>query len=301
MAIVGWIILGVLVLILVFGLLVLYFPISYRIQGKKSPLDMSAHVKIKWLFGFVRVLFDYPKPGKPVGKILFFTVGEKRQKRQKKKKKADEQPQTEEKSSQGSDPGQNNAEMSAATSEDFAKETIPEEQTIVQSTHESQDSEAGHRPEINTGKKSKKRVKSRTEKRSLIDRLNFFKKECEFYRKLWIHENTQALLKEAFGRISLVFRNVVPRKIRGIIHFGAGTPDITAFVYGVYCAGKTLFPKKLEAEFEPDFENVILEGEFEIKGHFMLITVLWNAARLFFDKRLKWIRGKLDRHKESLG
>ena len=72
-------ILGILLLILlgialVVILLVLFFPVCYKMSGKKNAEEMQFAAKIKWLFGLVRVSYSYPVPGKLLAKVLFFTV-----------------------------------------------------------------------------------------------------------------------------------------------------------------------------------------------------------------------------------
>ena len=72
-------ILGILLLILlgialVVILLVLFFPVCYKVSGKKTAEEMLFDAKMKWLFGLVRVTYSYPVPGKLLTKVLFFTV-----------------------------------------------------------------------------------------------------------------------------------------------------------------------------------------------------------------------------------
>ena len=72
--ILGILLLCILGLAIAFVLLVLFFPICYKISGKKDAEQMSIHVRASWLLGFLRVCFDYPDPGKLLIKLLFFTV-----------------------------------------------------------------------------------------------------------------------------------------------------------------------------------------------------------------------------------
>lgn len=72
-------ILGILLLVLLgialtVILLVLFFPLCYKASGQKSVDEMRFSVKVRWLFGLVRIFYDYPQPGKLLAKILFFTV-----------------------------------------------------------------------------------------------------------------------------------------------------------------------------------------------------------------------------------
>ena len=69
MAVVGYTLLGILILLLVLILVVLFFPISYRVDGKKNADGLFVNAKVKWLFGLLRVLYDYPKPAEVKIKI----------------------------------------------------------------------------------------------------------------------------------------------------------------------------------------------------------------------------------------
>ena len=83
-------ILGILLLILlgialVVILLVLFFPVCYKMSGKKTAEEMLFDAKMKWLFGLVRVSYSYPVPGKLLAKVLFFTVYDSSDERKEKK------------------------------------------------------------------------------------------------------------------------------------------------------------------------------------------------------------------------
>ena len=83
-------ILGILLLVLLgialtVILLVLFFPLCYKASGQKSVDEMRFSVKVRWLFGLVRIFYDYPQPGKLLAKILFFTVYDSSDERKEKK------------------------------------------------------------------------------------------------------------------------------------------------------------------------------------------------------------------------
>ena len=83
-------ILGILLLVLLgialtVILLVLFFPLCYKAYGQKSADEMRFSVKVRWLFGLVRIFYDYPQPGKLLAKVLFFTVYDSSNERKEKK------------------------------------------------------------------------------------------------------------------------------------------------------------------------------------------------------------------------
>ena len=83
-------ILGILLLVLLWIaltviLLVLFFPLCYKASGQKSVDEMRFSVKVRWLFGLVRIFYNYPQPGKLLAKILFNTVYDSSDERKEKK------------------------------------------------------------------------------------------------------------------------------------------------------------------------------------------------------------------------
>ena len=71
--------LGIIVLVLLAVLaavllLVLFFPVSYRVQGRKDAEVMECSARAAWLFGLLRVRYVYPEPGKVRVKLLWFPL-----------------------------------------------------------------------------------------------------------------------------------------------------------------------------------------------------------------------------------
>jgi hypothetical protein len=72
--VIGIIIGSLLGLLLLLVLLILFLPVRYRGDGHRNEDGMGLQVKLRWLFGLVRVHFCYPKPGNWVVKLLCFTI-----------------------------------------------------------------------------------------------------------------------------------------------------------------------------------------------------------------------------------
>lgn len=70
----GIILLVLLCVIIVFLLLVLFFPVSYKISGKKDAEAFSLSARVNWLFGLLRVRYEYPEPGRLTVRILWFRL-----------------------------------------------------------------------------------------------------------------------------------------------------------------------------------------------------------------------------------
>ena len=306
MVIVGYILLGILILLLCILLALFFFPISYRVEGKKGTEGFALKARVKWLFGFVRAAFDLPEPGNPIVKVAFFTVVGK-------EKNARKKPSKHEK-----DPGEANTGGDGKEAE--TDDTVPDSQA--------ENGETDTDPRVENGKPStnSKAENSKTEAAFLAENheaegddapadsknksdkkkksgfsLSKLKEEYDFYRELWEEEDTKPFVKDALLRVLHLLKNLFPRKIRGWITFGAASPDVTGYVYGLYCVCKSLWPKRVLLELTPDFTDQVLEAHFLVKGHFTVFTIVLDALKIWFDKRLKKIRKSLDEHKNGSG
>lgn len=335
MAIVGWILLSIILLLITVILLVLFFPIFYRLEFRKTALTQESSfvsekadeqqrsvstltlsvpvecsVKVSWLFGLIRALFDYPKPCKPIVKVAFFTVfgKEGKQKAQKKKGKSEtpaadlgelvgadhknEQDKAEALQTDGAD----ETEVDQAfldTADDASRE--PEETQQTDDYEGSDSTAASATASVRNAKAEGTNKKGKL--KSLRDRIS---KEAHFYHALWLEEDTKPFVKDTLTRVLHILKNVMPRSIRGRVLFGAGSPDVTGYVYGGYCVGSSMFPKRICLCLEPDFERQVFEGEVVIKGHFMVFTLILDGLRVFFDRRLKKIRRKIKHHQNKM-
>lgn len=335
MAVIGWILLGILGFILFLLILILFFPISYRIEGKKGVSDpASLSAKAWWLFGFIRAIFNYPKPGKPIVKVLFFTVFGKEKKRigQDDQGKAESQTQQTDQAGadeqalpngQGTD-GRTKADGLAGTDGQQQTDGLADKDSQASPTEHGTDdqgktdagdptpSETANMPTDQSestqakenGKDEKTEVPHAGKRKGFLDKLRNAKKcisaEYHFYKKLWEAEDTKPFVKETLARIFHILRNLLPRKLSGSLRFGAASPDITGYIFGIYCIISSYFSKKFRFSFDPDFENEVLEAEIRIDGHFCVIVLLWDGLRIFFDRRLRKIKKRIEHHQDKM-
>ena len=324
MAIVGKILLGILLFILILLLLILFLPICYRVKGKIDAEGKSLNAKVSWFFGLIRLRFDYPEPARPILKLAFFTLTGKEEKESNEKQEESGKEDRPEESGKEDVPGKEAEESLDKLEENPEKPVVSEEETKLEqdkaeelSAEESEESptessvesdearndndESESPEEKKKAKKLPKVRKSKEEKESEKARKKEkFQKlldDVKYYKALWEEKDTQPFVKDALARVLHVLKNLLPKKIRGRILFGAASPDVTGYVYGVYCVLKTMYPKRFSLEVTPDFERKVLEADLLIKGRFMVITLLIDALRIFFDKRFRALRQKIDLRK----
>lgn len=280
MAVVGRILLGILILLPVILLLILFFPVSYRLEGKKTPDSFSAGVRVGWLFGLVRLLFYYPEPGKPLIKIAFFTLRKFQRKRGSgiSRRKV---PQNKEESVSEPDTVREASDKADAAPSQGVSDPVESPETSEKKTEQ----------KYTEQKKNKKKV-------SFSDIRSKIRSEAEFYLGLWRQDATKTLVAEMFLRLGKIMKNVFPRKVRGRLVFGASSPDVTGYAYAVYSILSTKFPRRFSLAFYPDFQKEVLEGEILIAGRVTLFTVLWNSLRILLDKRLHSLWKTVNKHRK---
>ena len=191
------------------------------------------------------------------------------------------------------------------------EESITEESTTEESSSEENLSEVTSSTEVREdSKETDKSVEDQPKQESETDSNDNDKKkkpfketvqklldDIKYYKELWEDGNTKPFVKDALSRVLHILKNLMPRKIKGYVLFGAASPDVTGYVFGAYSVCRTLYPKRFFLTLEPDFEQKVLEGDLIIKGYFCVFTLLFDALRILFDKRLKVLRKKLDARK----
>ena len=301
-------ILGILLLILlgialVVILLVLFFPVCYKMSGKKNAEETQFAAKIKWLFGLVRVSYSYPVPGKLLAKVLFFTVYDSSEKKKNSAPGEDthaapERDITEEaretsRTSEPSDASETSGQTLLSHDSDIAK-TDPATDTEASADAKISVEENPPVPQQETstfGKIAGFFEKIRYTIRKICDKIKYILKNISFYRELWNDPDTKGLLQHAGKRIGHILKRLRPRKLNVNARAGTGSPDTTGYLYGIY---GMILPKLGKGVcITPDFEQAILEGDFKASGHFTVACVLFHSARLLLDKRLQQLKLKI--------
>lgn len=299
-------ILGILLLILlgialVVILLVLFFPVCYKVSGKKTAEEMLFDAKMKWLFGLVRVTYSYPVPGKLLTKVLFFTVYDSSEKEKNSasgedthtapKKDITEAAQETSRTSESSDTSGTSGQTLLSDDTDRAK-TDPATDTEAYANAKTSVEENLPVPQQETsGKIAVFFEKIRYTIRKICDKIKYILKNISFYRELWNDPDTKGLLQHAGKRIGHILKRLRPRKLKVNARIGTGSPDTTGYLYGIY---GMILPKLGKGVcITPDFEQAILEGDLKASGHFTVACVLFHSARLLIDKRLQQLKLKI--------
>lgn len=313
----------VLILVLV---LLLFWPVTYRLEGQKSEAETTWKFRALWLFGLARAGYRYPDPGRLTVKLLWFTLYDSGA------EAADTESSSDTQNTAAKNTGTKNAETTRSETINSAKhkqtedadlreearstETCTKEQqnaaqqNTMQQDKESKDSSA---EEPGPGKKQttedaakksritfKERLFAKIEKikytiRKIYDKIRHILGEVDYYKELLQDEDTRALLTHARKRIGRVLHHIRPRTLKADILFGTGSPDTTGYAYGIY----GMFSPQLGKDIciTPDFTQQVLTGRIYAAGHVTVFTLLIHVMALLSDKRLRILIRRLKTHK----
>ena len=123
--------------------------------------------------------------------------------------------------------------------------------------------------------------------------------EITFYKDLATGQEGSAFLKHLKKRVLKILKKVKPRKYKVKIVFGADSPDITGYAVAGYGMILPRIKKPNYFDLQTDFTQAVFEGTFDIKGHFILFTIVFNGLMLLLDQNFKKLRRRLKKHKHT--
>ena len=272
----GWCLLFLFIFLLVVLVLIFFYPLSYRAEGRKDEENLFLQACVTWLFGLVRVRYEYPSPGKVIVKVFFFTVfdsGKKPGKRKDTKKECektasgDRHPNPKDQSN--ADPQTANKSLSDSLSG----------QSAEQATDDAKDSGIAER------------IWALWEKiiytiRQICDKIRKIFESLNYYTALLEEEDTKLLFSHVLVRSKQILKSVRPRKISGEIRFGTGAPDTTGYGMALYGIVSPYLGQNFTVT--PDFEEKVLEGKLKMKGHIILAVLVYHGLRVILDHRLRY-------------
>lgn len=328
LCIVGLILLILLLLVICILLLVLFFPISYEIKGEKGQnvssdlpgqLDSSdqpdwkVSAGAKWLFGLLKVLFAYPDPGTLIIRVAGIKIYDSGTKKNAEPEAEGSSDAKKSSAKAGSDSKAGSESKTGSTS--MASSNVKADSKNADktnSTHVEKAAASGNKTdptasgtktdssaaEDSTSSGEVAAQQSKWEK--LTDKI---KKICnkiketfslvKYYISLLNEEDTKQLFAHAFTRLRSILKSIRPRKIKGNLLIGTGSPDTTGYVMALYGILSPQLGQNLTVT--PDFEEKVLEGNLYIKGRVTIGTLAYHGVRVLLDRRLRTFIKKMKR------
>lgn len=314
LSVMGGILLVLLIAAAVLLLLVLFFPLTYRVSGKKNTEEMKFSVKLNWLFGLFRVRYRYPSPGLLTARLLWFRLLEMKfppdkdakedTKEAEKSEAADGNTAetTAEETGNSGTVGEKAAEETenfGNTTETAAEETENSVTAGVETADEETVRKESEEKTEASGNVSEKFAKIKYTILNIYDKIKKIRKNISYYLSVMQEEDTKQLFAKARTHLAKLLKSVRPRHVKAQILFGTGSPDTTGYVYGAYCMIAPFYGSKFLVT--PDFEQAVLEGEFDLSGHVIVFVLLINVLKVAFDRRLHLLIKKLKREETKNG
>jgi hypothetical protein len=104
-------------------------------------------------------------------------------------------------------------------------------------------------------------------------------------RRFLHDESFQRALSLCKKQLVRAWRAFRPRQIRGYVRFGFEDPSLTGRILGVACIFYAFYGDSLRVI--PAFDEQVIEGRLDVKGHIRVITVILITLKLYFDKDIR--------------
>lgn len=307
LSVLGIILLVLLAVLITVLLLVLFFPVLYRVRGRKDTEHIELAARADWLFGLLRLRYAYPEPGKLTVKVLWITIfdssrreeSEEREEKEEKEGKEGKEGKEEREENKEEESKETPTVVTSSEIADTEEEPVPKtfEQTEGKQNEKETDDQDSKAIDESKQKKftkiSEKIAKLKYTILTIYDKIKKMWQNISYYMELLNDKDTKLLLSHAKIRLCKIIKSIRPRRLEADIVFGTGAPDTTGYAYGVY--GMLMPFLGSYVVVTPDFQQAVLEGNFQASGHVTLAVLLWQAIRIAMDKKLWQLLNKLKR------
>lgn len=298
-AVIGLLLLILLGVLLALVLLILFFPVTYRVQGERDAGHTEASVRMNWLFGVLRLRFFYPEPGNVVVKALWLTLYDSSAPPAAKSRNEAAQKKPEDQAAE--DNGQEQAVIrenhvsgeEAVRAENDRAESIQAENTSTGTGQadkqtqgeQTEEGEASREERASAGTDGDAAQEATESPKKIFYTIGKMCDKIKQVLQLLEEEETKALFQHVKQRMGRILWSIRPRKLKAEITYGTGEPDITGYLYGIY---GILSPKLGSyVQVTPDFTGLMLEGTFYAAGHVLVIHLLVNLLGILLDRKLR--------------
>lgn len=300
--IIGFVLLGIVGLILLLVGIVLFVPVRYKGRAVKNDETYYVNAKVSWLLAIVMLKVNFDKNGLSKSlRIAFHYIFKDDVKEDDAASVAGEvnAPVEEEESAESVQEADEH-EGTESTDEYQPSETVPntEKPETPEDTSDEHTDDALTEAETEefvyndddmpdeAGKSGKKKKK---EKKQKSEELSFGKRLLNLYEnKDYIEsaiEKKQKAVDKTWSRVKKIIVHLLPRKLYGKLAFGFDDPATTGKVLGaiavLYCRMGELL------QVSPNFNEKELDADVRLKGKIRIFTVLFLAALVYFNKDMR--------------
>ena len=279
-------------------------PIPVRYYGyleKEKMLKMNG--KAAWFLGVVEVTANYVENQMQMDIRLFGkSLINKKSKKIKKKKRQDIQPSKQRKENETPEMMPERKEMEDERDIPEIPVTISEQKSAMQEADKkSPDAERTADVKKSTQKNQVKELANKISEipkkvvgsikqvqrsvRSVSGKTEQIKTQITKYIDFWSLDVTQTAKNHIWKELKYLIRHYRPRKISGQLLIGFEDPSVTGQVLGILCVLAVFGGNHLKVD--GDFQQSVLKGNLEIRGHIRLCHIAKSAVILLTDKNVR--------------
>lgn len=277
--IIGFILLGIIGLVLLIAGLVLFVPIRYKVRGVKNDNELYAKGEISWLLKLIAINVYIDKSGEKHGiRVAFLHFP-----REDKEGKAVETPNEETQEPEEQDKNQEKETPLIDVKEDSVAEEKTEETSEAESEQPTEEASEHKEPENRKVKRQRKKKEKKKKELTFLVRIRNVFVNRDYISAAF--EKKHYVIERNWKRVVKLLKHIFHGRISGRLAFGFDDPSTTGKVLGIIGAlyGRTGELLKIS----PNFTEKELEGDIKIKGKLVVFTVLLLAALVYFDKELR--------------
>ena len=298
----GIILLFILGTILLIIAAVLLIPVRYYGYLEKEKM-LKMNGKAAWFLGVVEVTANYVENQMQMDIRLFGkSLINKKSKKMKKKKRQDIRPSKQRKENEAPEMMPERKEMENERDIPEIPVTISEQKSAMQEADKkSPDAEktadAKRSTQKNRAKEFTNKISEIPKKvagsikqvqrsvRSVSGKTEQIKTQITKYIDFWSLDVTQTAKNHIWKELKYLIRHYRPRKISGQLLIGFEDPSVTGQVLGILCVLAVFGGNHLKVD--GDFQQSVLKGNLEIRGHIRLCHIAKSAVILLTDKNVR--------------
>ncbi len=292
--IIGFVLAGIVALVLLLLCLVLFVPIRYKVKAEGENADIEGEASAGWLLGLAKAVVDYKEKRlsyvvKVAGiKLMKGVLGEDevetiREVLQEEEIISDKKQY--EKLSKELEKAEEKAEKAEAAKQEKRQE---KEQAKEEKKQEKKEKKEEQKI-LDKARSFKEKVRAR------IDKLKELYGKFQTAKRIWQARATKRALKRLKVELLNILNHLKPRKIAGSIGFGLEDPANTAILYG-NAAPIAEAISKGKLILTPEFYKKGISLNLSIKGRIFIGYMLLCIARLYFDRDVQRVTKVIRRY-----
>lgn len=280
--IIGIILVSILALLLILIGVFLFLPVQYQLRGSKDAEKAELSLYVNWLCHLFRIRVNYGQDSGLVYsvKLLFFQLFPQKEK--------PEKPQKEKKPKKKEKPERIEEPKEKAEVKD--KPDIAESERIKQPDKTVEIRDTNHKSADKRNETPKKKAKETFTFGNICDKIKGICSSCEKFKKFITSEEVKGTLKFLNEQRKYLVRHLKPSKADVYLHFGTEDPALTGQILAALSVLYPFYGYRLDIE--PNFEQVVLEGNAFIKGNVQFYVILLTVWRAYKNQ---YIRKMIDR------